>query len=292
MASHHFNFEATGTVWSVDIDQDLSGEDILEIEKRIKSRVLLFEQTYSRFREDSLLAKISKTQGEMLLPEDAQAMFDVYFKLYSLTDGLFTPLMGQTLEDAGYDKNYSLVAKEKSEENFELENYLEYKFPTLIVKKPVKMDFGACGKGYIIDIVGEILVGMGINNFCVDAGGDILYKSTENKELRVGLEDPEKKDQVIGVCNLVSGAICGSSGNRRKWGKFNHIINPKTFSSPNEIVAVWVCASSTMIADALATCLFFVEPHVLSEFSFEYVVLYQDYSVKRSPNFPATFFGA
>ena len=109
--------------------------------------------------------------------------------------------------------------------------------------------------------------------------------------IRIGLEDPEDTKKVIGVGILGNGSICGSAGNRRKWGDFTHIINPRTLTSPTEIIAVWVMADTALLADAIATCLFFVPARVLVDaYKFEYVIVYSDRSFEKSANFQGEIF--
>ena len=163
-------------------------------------------------------------------------------------------------------------------------------------------------------MVGKVLEENGYKNYCIDAGGDILHNRKKsvisNRELeenksqiiRVGLEDPENANQVIGVYELKNGSICGSAGNRRRWGNFTHIMNPKTLSSPTEIIAVWVMSDSALVADALTTCLFFVKPEILMQikssnglgsvdgYKFEYFILYKDRSFEKSANFKGEVF--
>jgi thiamine biosynthesis lipoprotein len=57
-----FEFEAIGTHWKIDLDP--GGKDLEEIQTQIKSRIEIFDKTYSRFREDSLVAQISKESGK------------------------------------------------------------------------------------------------------------------------------------------------------------------------------------------------------------------------------------
>ena len=141
---------------------------------------------------------------------------------------------------------------------------------------------------YLVDLIANVLEQDNIHEYCVDAGGDILHKNTQT--IRVGLEDPENLGQVVGVCELGNGSICGSAGNRRKWENFNHIMNPITRASSEGILAVWVTAETAMLADALATCLFFVPASALYEHKFEYVLIHADRSVERSAHFAGELF--
>ena len=303
----HYVFKAIGTSWKIDI-YDALGTLLgpareAEILTLIRTRIEAFEQTYSRFRADSLVSKMSREAGVYTLPADATSMFALYRDLYDRTGGFFTPLVGKMLVDAGYDAQYSLKQKQALVAPPAWDDVMEFSVapqgsPTLTIKKPVSLDFGAAGKGYLIDLVGQVLDEQGISGYCIDAGGDILHKGeptsrasmTASAPLRVGLEDPEHTDQVIGVCELQDASICGSAGNRRSWGDFTHIMNPKTLVSPTEIIAVWVVAKTALIADALTTCLFFVPAATLRAYDFEYVILKKDRSIEKSAHFTGELF--
>jgi thiamine biosynthesis lipoprotein len=336
-------FQATGTTWIIDAESR-GGFVAAEIETEIRNKLEEFENVYSRFRHDSLVAQIAKAAGQYIFPEDARELFALYGKMYEATDGLVTPLIGQVISDAGYDAAYSLVPKNLPNEMQSAkkwEDVMEYKHPVLTVREPVMLDFGAIGKGYAIDSVGRLLQEKGFENYTVNAGGDILcrgalknsalrnsvnYNSEHDESderdishVRVGLEHPNNPKQAIGVAEISNQSMCGSAGNRRAWGDYHHIINPKTATSPRHISAVWVVVDaeagtidgasssgngkgngnanmsidSTAIADALTTGLFFAEPEALAQktgFAFEYLIVYADNTMRRSEHFPAKMF--
>lgn len=284
-----FNFGAIGTKWQIDIYLPLALQEEKKIFDAITSRIDEFDKTYSRFRKDSLITAISINSGDYVLPSDAKEIFDLYYSLYLETGGLFTPFVGQILSDAGYDAEYSLKQKDilKSPPNWE--SMIDFEDPVLHVKKPVLLDFGAGGKGYLIDIVSGVIEKFGILEYCIDAGGDILRKG--NGQMRIGLEDPEDTSKAVGVFNLGNGSLCGSAHNRRAWLDFTHIINPVTLSSPKNISAVWVYATSGILADSLATCLFFVNAiNLKRKYNFEYLIMYNDRTTEKSDNFDAEIF--
>lgn len=263
------------------------------IRERVAARIEEFDQNYSRFRSDSLVHQMSEIAGTYELPTDAKPLFDLYQTLYKATDGAVTPLIGQLLVDAGYDASYSL-------KNHELrtppiwEEVLEYSFPSLTLKQPALLDLGAAGKGYLVDLVGELLEQQGIASYSIDAGGDIRVRALAEPH-RIGLEHPEDPTQVLGVATLTKQSICGSAGNRRAWGDFHHIFDPAIQKSVQDVRAVWVVANTTLLADGISTALFFVDPILLQErmggnYPFEYFVVYPDYSFVHSPKFPAEFF--
>lgn len=285
MTQTQFIFDAIGTKWVIDHLPRLDPRIATFLEQHIIDLVEVFDEKYSRFRSDSQVTKWSKEKGDYMLGTDGKDMLDLYKELYDLTGGAFTPLIGSVMNDAGYDATYSLEEKEL-QKPYKWDEAIVYKYPSLMFKRPALLDLGALGKGHLIDLVGEYLATQGIHSFCIDAGGDLLYHNPAFP-LQIGLEHPEDSTKVIGTVKIKDQSICASAGNRRKWGKFHHIIDPRTLSSSNHILASWVIADKAILADALATALFLVEPDDLQKkFQFSYLLLYPDYSLKKSPDFP------
>jgi thiamine biosynthesis lipoprotein len=276
----HAVFDAIGTSWKIDIEDTLSPEKEKELFDCIHKKINLFDLLYSRFRTDSWVTMLSEKTGVFDMPDDAYTLFSLYKDLYAITGGRMTPFVGQLLVDAGYDAEYSLVQKKKLSSPPAWEDVCEYTADHIVIKKPALFDFGAIGKGYLVDIVSRIIESFGITNYTVDAGGDMRHRNREKNVLSVGLEHPDDITSVIGVVYIDNASVAGSAGNRRRWGDFTHIIDPQLRISPEHIRAVWVIAKEAYIADALTTALYFVDPRKLQEtYSFEYIILHEDYSV-------------
>lgn len=277
---NQLDFIALGTAWHLECNHSIGSQ--------ARAWLSSFEQTYSRFIPSSFLNHISQNPGTYTIDEDCQKILKLYLKINSLTNNLFTPTIGQNLSEAGYDISYSLKSSKLSR-LATLDTYLELKGSKLIIKKPIQLDFGGVGKGYAIDKVLSILES---NDYIyINAGGDIYIKSSTPH--LVALEHPDNSTQAIGTILIQNQSICGSAGNRRRWGDYHHIINPQTHTSPQSIKSVWVVASSATIADSLATCLFLVDPKILlPHFAFDYLILDNNNMVTKSDNFHATLFTA
>lgn len=291
-AKHSFSFPATGTTWSVDIYDPVLPKVITEIQGAVIDRVRSFEDIYSRFKPNSFVSQLARHAGTYDLPVDAPRMLNLYQDLYQITGGLMTPLIGQTLSDTGYDTSYSFQAKSSIQSPPRWEDTLEYSITdqTITMKQAAQLDFGAVGKGYLVDIISELLHDRGITSYVVDAGGDMFIQSLDNP-LTIGLEDPQNTQAVLGTAEISLGALCGSAGNRRRWGNYHHIINPSSLKSPEHILAAWVFTESTMLADGLTTCLFLVPATTLQkQFAFEYILVMDKGSVEISAGFPAKIF--
>lgn len=288
----NLTFEAIGTQWNIQV-HDLMADNVWrKLQAKIRHRILSFDQTYSRFRSDSLVSQMAQSAGTYELPPDGNALLHFYHDLYRITEGKVTPLIGQVMSDAGYDATYSLVAKPMNQPPT-WQSVLSYDEHHITMRRSALLDFGAAGKGYLVDIIGKLLDDAGLQNYVIDAGGDILQRSVDETPLEVGLENPFDTTEAIGVAHLSNHSLCASAGSKRAWGDFHHIINPLTLQSPDDVVGTWVLADDTMTADGLATALFFTDARALSEkFSFSYALLAKDGQLSCSPSFPITLFEA
>src|SRR5947209_20110339 len=96
----NWQFDAIGTAWSIDVFQPVTDDEAAALQFAVQERIEAFDAAYSRFRSDSMVSEMAVRPGNYQLPEDAQPLFDLYLKLYQLTGGSVTPLIGNTLSDA------------------------------------------------------------------------------------------------------------------------------------------------------------------------------------------------
>lgn len=284
-----FSFEAIGTHWQIDFAVDESSVPLTNLSTTIHQLIEDYDRHYSRFRSDSLVSQFTQQAGQWQMPADFGPLFELYEQLYQITQGKFTPLIGQTLVDAGYDAQYSLQPHHPLNPPPSLD-ILEWHAPYLTLSQPVLLDFGAAGKGYLVDLLAQILQDHQITHFTIDAGGDIFH--TSPTPLHIGLENPQNFDQAIGVVTLPPHqSLAGSAGSRRQWDHYHHILDPGSLISPTHKLATWVIADSAQVSDALATSLFLTNPEdLLPYFKLEYLILYSDFSINQSSNFPGELF--
>jgi len=277
MPKHSLSFEALGTQWVIETEAELR-QNLID---RIYQRIQLFDTTYSRFQSKSLVSSMAKEKGSFTFPVDAGKLFALYRRLYDLTSGKVTPLIGEMMERAGYDATYSLQPKDQRQLPL-WDDVMEWNDPVLTTIQPIVLDVGAAGKGYLVDIICNLLDEDGMTNYIVDASGDLRHKGV--MENRVGLEDPRDPAKIIGVIDIQNKSLCASATNRRSWGRgLHHIFDPHLAVPTKEIIATWVVADEAIVADGLATALFFAEPAVLAtSYTFDYLRMHSDGSIDYS----------
>ena len=287
-----FRFDAMGTRWEIETDEPLDAG----VRERILARIDRFDAAYSRFRPDSIVARVAAAPrgGRFEFPDDACALFDLYDELVDATDGAVDPLVGRDLEVLGYDA-YSLSPDPdrfaRTSAMLRWSRDVRREGCTLITRRPLVIDIGAAGKGYLVDIVSAILQRAGIARFVVDAGGDLRRAGPGH--LRAGLEHPSDPRLAIGVANLRDGALCASAVTRRAWGDgLHHVLDARTGLPTREIIATWVIAADAALADGLATALFFASGvRLAASFRFAYARMLADGRAEMSPNFDGELFG-
>ncbi|MGG7509682.1 FAD:protein FMN transferase [Plantibacter sp. YIM 135249] len=282
-------FEAIGTSWQIDTAEPL-GDDLAEA---LADRIERFDATYSRFRDDSLVARFARGPASEPFPEDASALFALYRALFDATGGAVSPFVGASLERLGYDTAYSLVQAGPAIGAPVWDDIAAWdaETRTLTTTTAVVIDVGAAGKGYLVDIVADLLHDAGHTAFTIDASGDLLHRG--GIPLRVALEHPYDPRKAIGVATMTDGALCASATNRRAWGSgLHHVIDGRTGLPTNEVAATWATAPSAMVADGIATALFFTDHGILAPRfdGVESVRMFTTGLVDTSAGFPGELF--
>ncbi len=281
--SARWEFDAIGTRWAVETEAPVSGR----VRRRVGELVAQFDEQWSRFRSDSLVARLS-AGGSAPLPADGASMLDLYARLSDETGGAVNPLVGRSLDALGYDPAYSFVAGGAMPAPAAWRDILHWHDDTLSLDAPAVIDVGAIGKGRLVDRVSAALAETH-DTHVVDASGDIaVYGVTE----RIGLEHPYDPSRAIGVATVASGALCASAVNRRAWGDgLHHVLDARTGEPVRTVAATWAIASDAMTADAAATALFFDEgPRAAASLDAHWVRMTTDGQVEWSPDAPVDLF--
>ena len=289
-------FEAIGTRWQIETLEPLDPE----VRQAVSARIADFDRAYSRFRDDSVVAAAARGAGRYEFPPDAVPLFELYDRLFAATGGAVDPLVGRELELLGYDREYTLVpvpaADRAGEDALPRASWtvdIERDGPAITTRRPLVIDVGAAGKGYLVDLVAAVLREHGVSSFVVDASGDLVHAGPAGGEpIRIGLEHPSQPGTAIGVARLQDASLCASAVNRRAWGEgLHHVLDARTGQPARSVVATWVVARTTALADGLATALFFTSAHELAKsFHFSCVRMYADGRAEISRDFPGELF--
>jgi thiamine biosynthesis lipoprotein len=282
----NFSFDGIGTRWEISTPFPLSAAH----RKRLLATVADYDAAWSRFRPDSLVAAAARQPGRYVLPEGAAELGQLYKDLYRLSDGAMTPLIGGSLEQLGYDASYSLRPGGPALPAPAWDGVLDWQGNVLTTRAPVVIDVRAAGKGQLADLLSVELAASGVDEHVIDASGDLV--NAGHAPIDVGLEHPYDPTRAIGIVSLGAGALCASAANRRAWGDgLHHVLDGNTGAPVRTIVASWAMAPTAMVADALATALFFIQGSRLhEEFGCSWLTVHSDGQAEYSADFEGVLF--
>jgi thiamine biosynthesis lipoprotein len=127
------------------------------------------------------------------------------------------------------------------------------------------VDLGGIAKGYAVDLAARALREAGVEDFIVDAGGDLFVAGDKNgKPWRVGIQDPRDPAKLFRIVTPAEGSLVTSGDYERYFlwegRRYHHILDPRTgFPAPN-CRSVTIFAPTSMDADAAATTVFVLGP--------------------------------
>lgn len=294
---HSFPFQGIGTHWKVLYFLPKEKFDRADwkntLEQEIVQTVETFDRRYSRFRKESLVWEIALSQKKYhTLSDEFRDILTFGARLKTMTNGRFNPAVGLVLEHLGYDSEYSFQPKE-SAERIALE--WELTDQQLYTPHPVLLDFGAWGKGYLIDKIARLLEANGLQHFLVDGGGDVYAsQKPDGSGWRVPLAHPINPDQAFAVVELKDSALACSGSTLRNFGMYHHLIDPTSRQSLNHFLGVYTQAQSATLADGAATAIFVEKPErvpdLAQQLSVQYLTLTPELHWERSQGFRGDIF--
>lgn len=247
-----FEFDSIGSrFWIERLDQPSSLSD--DLQQSIRQYCQKFDNDYSRFKEDSLVAELAHTGVLREPPAELIDMLQYAKRIYTITEGVLNITVGATLHKLGYgDAAYSGQVLDDPW------HAVTWNSGVVRVPKGLMLDFGGFGKGWMIDHIATILEQAGIGAFIVNGGGDMYVKSDSPVEIM--LEDPHHPGFALQSVMLKNCALAGSDTVKRTWvqnGKRQHHIIDPELNAParSTVVASYVIADSALTADTLATAL-------------------------------------
>ena len=130
----------------------------------------------------------------------------------------------------------------------------------------VQLDFNSIAKGYIVDLLAQLVESFGARNYIVDIGGEVRCKGVNRQgdPWRIGIETPFDGNMSNGEylqrrIRMTEGGLATSGNYRRfyldaKGNKIAHTIDPRTGrSAVSRLLSVTVVAPTCAEADALGT---------------------------------------
>jgi len=190
------------------------------------------------------------------------------------SEALFNPAIGHLIDTWGFHRNDPRGSRPPPREVIERLLAQNPRMEDIAIdglslrgnNPAVKLDFGAFGKGYGIDLAVEHLKKMGVQNAIVNAGGDLraIGHRETGDPWRIAIRHPDG-DDVVGSLEISGDESVFTSGNYERnftWEgrSYHHIIDPRTGFPAEGSASVTVIHDNSTTADAAATALFVAGP--------------------------------
>lgn len=286
--SHTLSFENLGTHWYISLYDNVSEDQKEILSQTIQTYLGAFERTYSRFRNDSIVAQLS---NEWVVENPSQELIDMLTFVVDIeekSEWYFSILLADTLTSSWYGRH---IWDQKLLDVVPLKNILTISSTKITLTPWYSLDFWWFGKWRAVDAIAQIVLNSWIWYATINWGGDIrvLWEQT------LVLEDPMDHTKSIWEIQITQWWVAASSPNRRKrtheWKSYHHLINPHTKQSvQSPLMAVHTYAKNTLLADVASTILFVCPLEKIESIAqklwVEYFLVFDDYSTVRSKWYP------
>lgn len=238
----------------VETDDRRDAERVLSIVVSEASRI---EAKYSRYRDDSVVARINRGRGELEVDDETARLLDYSGKLFELSEGRFDVTSGALRRAFTFDGSDNVPSRETVEAARRHVGWdrVRWRGGRIELLPGMEIDLGGIAKEYAVDSAARRVAHAFAAVGClVNFGGDVVVVTPrrERQAWRVGIEGAAK-----GPLRLVQGGLATSGDARRfllKNGvRYSHILDPTTGwpvrGAPRSVtVAAGTCTDAGMLA--------------------------------------------
>lgn len=201
------------------------------------------DRAMSRFRDDSDLTTLHRVVGDAEVPSVDRRLVRAIVaadRAGRITGGRFDARVLGALErlgDRGVSRGPAAArpdADPASRGRLGVPGRLADRSGPGRVRLASPVDLGGIGKGLALRWAARRLDRLGLRDFLLDAGGDLVARGTspDDEPWRVGIEDPTGASEPLAVVELGHGAMTTSSIRRRRWvhagRQVHHLVDPAT----------------------------------------------------------------
>ncbi len=226
----------------------------------------------SNYRPESEVSRITRSAGKQEVRVSAETLEVIERALFfsRLSGGAFDITIGLVFRLWNF-REAKIPDEAVLRENLKRVDYRKIRVDSahssVFLGEPgMEIDLGAIAKGYAVDVACRALEKKGMENFLVNAGGDLKARGEKEPGVPwvVGIQHPRLPSEFIAKLRPRNAAVA-TSGDYEKFflkegERYHHILNALTGKPALGCQSVTVMAPSAMDADALATAVFVLGP--------------------------------
>lgn len=238
--------EAQGTSYHIKLVLDSTSPSLEEIQRQVSATLAKIDTQLSNYREDSDISRINRLERTNWLPvsQEIAELLVIAHTVYQRSDGCYDLTVKPLFDLWGFSRHENRVPTQD-----EIDALLPHVGMSLLEvdavnqrirkKDPkLKIDLSSIAQGYSVGLVARNLEALGIRNYLVEIGGEMIVKGrkTNGDDWRVGIETPtpftQKLQKIIDVREQGGTAIMTAGTYRNFFEEngqtYSHILNPKT----------------------------------------------------------------
>ncbi|MBI1204725.1 MAG: FAD:protein FMN transferase [Rhodopseudomonas sp.] len=244
--------------------QARADEDLPAIAAAAEDEVRRIEWRYSRYRDDSVLARINRVAtagGSISIDDETAGLIDYAFACFRQSGGQFDISSGllRAAWDFSQQRLPDQMAINRLLPRIGLGKVGWAESRLSFTQAGMELDFGGIGKEYAADRAAEVCLGHGAGHGFVDLGGDIrvIGPQVDGEPWRIGIRDPRQANLSVATIELHGGALATSGDYERfidvDGRRYCHILDPTTGWPAHGLSSVTVLADRCLIAGTMST---------------------------------------
>jgi len=214
-----------------------------------------------RYNSSSELYLLNHTNGEIEIDKKLYDLIEYGYNWYFKSNGLFNINMGSAIDvwKKYRDNNNGIPNKDELNVDTNIDKIILMDNNT-ILNKDFNIDLGGITKGYVTNLVGDLFDSLGIKDYIINAGGNVLVGEKNSGKYKIGIESPLENGDIYQIVtgNNISVVTSGSYERFYEYDGtlYHHIISPETLFPSNYMKSVTVICEDSALADILSTTLF------------------------------------
>ncbi|MEE4250087.1 MAG: FAD:protein FMN transferase [Alcanivoracaceae bacterium] len=269
---HLISGATMGTTWSVKVVDLPSGVTLPQLQTDIELLLASINRQMSTYQPESDISRFNQAPAGtwQVLPADFWRVASYSLSLAEETGGAFDPTVGPLVNLWGFGPDPKRDHPPEAAELAAVQARVGWdkvlmreQDQALYQPGAVYLDLSAVAKGYAVDKVADLLLGMGIDSMLVEIGGELRGhgRKPDGQFWQVGIEKPLPGVREVAYVVSVQDMAIATSGDYRNYfeegeRRYAHILDPRTgYPAEHRVVSVSVLHERCADADALATAL-------------------------------------
>ena len=228
------------------------------------AEVRRIESKYSRYRDDSVVARINAAAGsgrDVAIDAETAQLLAIAARLHEQSDGRFDITSG-VLRRAWNFQSAQPPAAVVVAEVLALVGWQQVHWSpehVQLSRPGMELDFGGFGKEYAADRAAAVLAASGIHHGLVELGGDIsvVGPHPDGSPWLIGIQHPRQPGQVLASIALTQGGLATSGDYERciitPERRYSHILDARNGWPVDGLASLTVIASQCLLAGAACT---------------------------------------